>query len=239
MSVHADFRYVADQPLSVLLDALASTTNPAPAIVEGYLAPFNAIACMVHARREGMLILTAATGFPADVVAHYERMSEQARLPMATVIREGAEEWLSSLNLASSYPLASAQAHALPPAGVMSFHAIHRAGVPIGSLGIGYADEPPRSEDLARRIDALTRALSLWLDTPVDAQPTIRSGSSEVTERQREILAQLCDHRTNRQIADSLGVSVATIKAELSHLFRLLGTRRRSELPARAIRAGI
>lgn len=239
MGVHADFRHVADQPLSVLLNALASATNPAPAIVEGYLAPFNAIACMVHARREGMLILTAATGFPNSVVQRYARVSEQARLPMSTVIRTGTDEWLKAEELASTYPLASAQAHSVSASSTLSFHAIHRAGVPVGSISIVYAEDCESVTDLSRRIDALTRALSLWLDTPMDAQPTIRSGSSEVTERQREILAQLCDDRTNRQIADSLGVSVATIKAELSHLFSLLGTRRRSELPARAIRAGI
>jgi hypothetical protein len=33
--------------------------------------------------------------------------------------------------------------------------------------------------------------------------------------------------------------SSATIKAELTSLFSLLGTRRRGDLPARAIRAGL
>lgn len=235
----AHVRHDIDQPLAVLLDALASSDNPAPAIVEGYLAPFNAVACMIHARREGMLAITAHAGFPDDAVMRYALFPEQARLPMSSVIRMGMDEWVTSEDLARPYPLATALAQSFAAESTLSFHALRRAGVPVGSISIAYDANPERSWDLSRRIEALTRAISLWLDRPIDAQPAPASGSPEVTERQREVLAQLCDDRTNQQIADSLGVSVATIKADLASLFSLLGTRRRSELPARAIRAGI
>ena len=91
------------------------------------------------------------------------------------------------------------------------------------------------------RLDVLVDVLSLSVDAPLHqaGKKPDEAAAGGITERQRELMALVSEGSTNIQIADRLAVSVATVKAELAQLFDLLGTRRRSDLPARAIRAGL
>jgi DNA-binding NarL/FixJ family response regulator len=59
-----------------------------------------------------------------------------------------------------------------------------------------------------------------------------------VTERQQRIIALVREGRTNPQIATEIGFSVPTIKSELAKLCVLLGATSRSDLAAKAARAG-
>jgi DNA-binding CsgD family transcriptional regulator len=56
-----------------------------------------------------------------------------------------------------------------------------------------------------------------------------------LTRREQQIVAELSDGRTNREIAETFGVSANTIKAQLTTLYRKVGVRGRLELVIRAL----
>ena len=58
---------------------------------------------------------------------------------------------------------------------------------------------------------------------------------SELTEREREVLALVARGYTNKQIADSLYVSEKTARNHVSHILEKLGLSRRSEAAAFAV----
>jgi DNA-binding CsgD family transcriptional regulator len=62
---------------------------------------------------------------------------------------------------------------------------------------------------------------------PADADCLKRFG---ISEREAEVLAFLARGRTYREIADSLFISLATIKTHVSHLYEKTGTRNKIEL---------
>ena len=57
--------------------------------------------------------------------------------------------------------------------------------------------------------------------------------SEELTTRQRRILEQLANGRTNAEIADTLGLSPSTVKGHLRNIYRQLGVKNRHD--ARAV----
>jgi DNA-binding NarL/FixJ family response regulator len=58
---------------------------------------------------------------------------------------------------------------------------------------------------------------------------------SELTEREREVLALIARGYTNKQIAESLYVSEKTARNHVSHILEKLGLARRSEAAAYAV----
>jgi DNA-binding NarL/FixJ family response regulator len=62
---------------------------------------------------------------------------------------------------------------------------------------------------------------------------------SELTGREREVLALVAKGRTNREIAADLVISEATARNHISHIFEKLGLSRRSEAAALATRLGL
>lgn len=62
---------------------------------------------------------------------------------------------------------------------------------------------------------------------------------SELTEREREVLALIATGKTNKEIAAELVISEATARNHISHIFEKLGLSRRSEAAALATRLGL
>ena len=84
-----------------------------------------------------------------------------------------------------------------------------------------------RAEDLARR-------------SRVVARPTRRVSPdpSELTSREREVLALLAEGRTNRQIAEALFLSAKTVEIHVSRILDKLGASTRGEAVSIARRSG-
>lgn len=74
---------------------------------------------------------------------------------------------------------------------------------------------------------------------PVASQQTMQrvaqSPGSELTEREREVLALIARGYTNKQIAEKLYVSEKTARNHVSHILEKLGLTRRSEAAAFAV----
>ena len=108
-----------------------------------------------------------------------------------------------------------------------------------GAAGFLYKDIDP---------DALVRALRSVHDghtllAPEAAGALLRSGSAPavrgigaLTGREREVLAQIAEGRSNREIARRLGVSEKTVKTHVSSVLAKLGVADRTQAALLAVR---
>ena len=99
--------------------------------------------------------------------------------------------------------------------------------------------------------DEIRAAIRLVLEGSVSAppqamEPQVQAGgvtspegeaiiSDRMTQREREVLHLLMDGQTNRQIADTLGIELVTVKAHLGRMLRKARVKNRVELTVRAM----
>ncbi len=231
------------RPLTALLRTLAYSAdgNVGESVLRGFLAPSGARFVLVHVIHDLDLALVAHAGVQSSVAELYSKVPLTVQTPMTEVLRTGDDLVMNAHDWASSYPLGALLSRELGEGqSVLMVNGLRRAGIPTGAVTIGYSQAPDDTGEFRDRLDSLTDALALWAGGVGLAAPSAQLTIAEaVSPRQREIIALVSEGFTNPQIADSVEVSVATVKAELAWLFTLLGAKRRSELPARAIRAGI
>lgn len=79
-----------------------------------------------------------------------------------------------------------------------------------------------RSEELGLALDALAHSPVL--------RPTNHAGIDRLSARERQVVQSLASGMTNREIADSLGLSPHTVKNYLFRIFDKLGVSNRTEL---------
>jgi DNA-binding NarL/FixJ family response regulator len=65
------------------------------------------------------------------------------------------------------------------------------------------------------------------------------SNHTELTGRQLDVLALLADGRSTREIAQTLGISITTVRNHVASLMRTLGAHTRLEAVMMASRAGL
>ncbi|MBR1748053.1 MAG: response regulator transcription factor [Clostridia bacterium] len=90
-------------------------------------------------------------------------------------------------------------------------------------------------------LDVMERTMSGEHIYP-DETPLIRIGTAtnhEFTERELDILKELTTGATNAEIAEKLGISVATVKIHIQHLMDKTCFKTRTELASEARRLGI
>ncbi|HEV2174837.1 MAG TPA: response regulator transcription factor, partial [Nitrospira sp.] len=111
----------------------------------------------------------------------------------------------------------------------------------------GYVLKSETTEELQRAIASVLRGhtyISPSFGEDVIAHLWNRSGSvnhasSDLTERQREILHLIIDGRGNKEIADLLNLSVKTVEFHRARLMEKLGVRTAAELAKVAIQQGL
>lgn len=84
---------------------------------------------------------------------------------------------------------------------------------------------------------AITKADVVTSDIDVLLE-ALRTRSGALTPREREVLLAVADGRTTNEIAEALGLSPATIRTHLDHIFTKTGTEHRAAAVARALRRG-
>jgi DNA-binding NarL/FixJ family response regulator len=89
---------------------------------------------------------------------------------------------------------------------------------------------------LRARIQLASPAATSGADAPTEPSAAAELG---LTARELEVLAQLAEGRTNRQIGDALFISVKTVGAHVSSILRKLDASTRSQAAAIARRAGL
>lgn len=112
--------------------------------------------------------------------------------------------------------------------------------------GVDYVVKPVRIEEVLARLSTHVRnaraareAQALVLrssDAPADAASASRLEVASLTPRETEVLAWLAKGKTNRDIADILGMSHRTVNKHLEHIFEKLGVETRAAAAALATR---
>lgn len=231
--------------LSVLRD-LPDGDTVAYAMVRGSLSSLGASLALVYVGR--------ADGVTADLVGSYGSVPTATRiyavvtadmhLPGTEVFRTGIEKILPAAQVAEEYPLAAAFFEALPPRGDIAILPLLHRGAPTGFVVLGFAGTIPRTWEARALLDSVADATALWAVADAHRNGDARELEDtapvlELTDRQRTILAHLREGMSTRDIAVLLGFAPATIKADITALGRLLGSRGRADLLAKAKRAGL
>jgi DNA-binding NarL/FixJ family response regulator len=83
------------------------------------------------------------------------------------------------------------------------------------------------------------RLIEAYMAQPGPAAPMVPSGLDELTPRELEILQEVAQGHTNREIADALYLSPLTVKTHVSRILTKLHARDRVQLVVIAYQAGI
>lgn len=99
----------------------------------------------------------------------------------------------------------------------------------------------PKTIGIREMEDALRQILDgcVYLPPSVGSEAASDRLDQLLTARQVEVLAELCAGRSNREIAEQLGMSENTARVHVSAIFRELGVRSRTEAVLMAKRKGI
>jgi DNA-binding NarL/FixJ family response regulator len=84
---------------------------------------------------------------------------------------------------------------------------------------------------------AIARRLMQYFETPRTSHPP--AVFPDLTEREREILTLIAEHRTNPEIAHRLGLSEKTVRNHVSNIFSKLQVADRAQAILRAREAGL
>lgn len=108
--------------------------------------------------------------------------------------------------------------------------------------GVDYVVKPIRIEEVLARLNTHVRNARAARQPPQAApQPTPpeadRLSHAALTPRETEVLAWLARGKTNRDIAEILGMSHRTVNKHLEHIFEKLGVETRAAAAALASRA--
>lgn len=115
--------------------------------------------------------------------------------------------------------------------------------------GVDYVVKPIRIEEVLARLnahvrnaraarEALAQASMQQRTLPINASPeTDRLLQASLTPRETEVLTWLARGKTNRDIAEILGMSHRTVNKHLEHIFEKLGVETRAAAAALATRA--
>ncbi len=89
--------------------------------------------------------------------------------------------------------------------------------------------------DALRRVHAGGR----FLPPPISRALASRTPDSDLTLREREVLSLLVQGRTNREIAEELGITVATVKCHVSVILMRLQATDRTQAVVTALQRGL
>ena len=78
-----------------------------------------------------------------------------------------------------------------------------------------------------------------FASTAIAPRPTRPAGSEELTPRERDVLSLLVQGKSNRQIAERLGISEHTAKFHVTAVLQKMGAQTRTEAVVKAARLGL
>jgi DNA-binding NarL/FixJ family response regulator len=78
-----------------------------------------------------------------------------------------------------------------------------------------------------------------WVSPSVAAKLVARVTNVHLTQRELAVLRLLAAGKSNREIAESLGITDGTVKIHVAHLFAKLDVSSRTEAIATALRRGL
>jgi predicted ATPase/DNA-binding CsgD family transcriptional regulator len=115
--------------------------------------------------------------------------------------------------------------------------------------GLGHYEDVAarRRAAVPDRYEQAVAGSTLWADAlavarryaTVDQSPGSHDADSTLTAREREVLREIAAGRTNKEIAQVLGLRPKTVMHHCESIYRKLGVRTRAEATARAMQTGL
>jgi DNA-binding NarL/FixJ family response regulator len=102
----------------------------------------------------------------------------------------------------------------------------------------GYILKSALDLDLAAAVKRAA-AGEMVLDARLSRTDTLKGDRSGLTARELEVLQLICEGRSNREIADTLHLSVNTVAVHRANIMNTLGIHKAAELVVYAIRNGL
>jgi DNA-binding NarL/FixJ family response regulator len=112
---------------------------------------------------------------------------------------------------------------------------VHRA---VQAGASGYLPKSGEPDELLAAIRAL-HAGGRYFPKAINAALAARAARTELSDREREVLQMLVRGRSNKEIANGLGISENTVKVHATRVFEKLGVSDRLEAVTVAIQRGI
>ena len=137
---------------------------------------------------------------------------------------------------------ATAQLRILDPAArVLVFSSFARIDEVDAALTAGAAGILQKSSSREELLEALRLVAEGGSYLPPDIAPRLEEARrhSNITPREREVLAQIAQGRANKEIAVHCGISEDTVKRHVSHIIEKLAVNDRAEAVTEAMRRGI
>ena len=243
---------LADSSLAALLRMLADSPEPdavAAAIAQGALSAFRPIVAaigFVHIDRQ-VLEVVGGFGHEPETRHLYSAVPLDADIPATVCYRTNAIVTTPSARLAADYPLAAPYVNSgTPPVhGEFTAFPIRYRGAVIAVLGLEF--DRPLAEPwfLRSAVSTISGPLAMWAALRMQSRRRPRrllvATPGQTSHRDRTSTE---DHRHGARWSDEptdrheIGFSVPTVKSELARLRELLGATSRSDLVAKAARAG-
>jgi DNA-binding CsgD family transcriptional regulator len=194
---------------------------------------------------EEVLRLRGGSGFDEQLRKEFGVLPVNDRHPMGQAVLSGESYWTGLTALFERFPFAANDARRLPAYGrgeAVCMPIVSRASV-IGTWFTVFST--PVHQTIARleKFRAIGHLLGHWLlmssGQGAVLQTVPRSMPFHTSERELVILRLIEDGKSNLQIAQKLGYSEATVRADLSRLYRRLGVAGRREVVAKAREVGL
>lgn len=235
--------------MSTLLTTLSQAAHPdevATALVRGPGAAYGATSAAILWRSKDELFVLGLDGYRPSEVEGFASLDLHGDYPLTRAFWEGEVIIDPSATVAEHYAAMRrpqsrwrSLAERIPDGCLVSAPIISD-GRPIGTYALNCASVPDWSTLDIAVLDAISYALGLWLTHPDSGLPV--SGfeadrpEASLSSRQVAILRMVFGGRTNTSIAAALGVSLSTVKQDLTKAMAHLGTTDRTSA-AEAARA--
>lgn len=222
--------------LSTLLTTLSQAAHPdevAAALVQGPGASYGASSAAILWRNGGELFILGLCGYRPSEVEGFASLDLAADYPLTRAFWEGEVIIDPSSTVADDYASMrrpESRWRSLAdriPQGCLVSAPILSDGRPVGTYALNCADIPEWSSLDIAVLDAISYALGLWLTHPDSGLPIpgfdADRSAARPSPRQVAILRLVGAGRTNASIAATLGVSVSTVKQDLTRAMAHLG----------------
>jgi DNA-binding CsgD family transcriptional regulator/pimeloyl-ACP methyl ester carboxylesterase len=234
---HVAIRYAATHPDQVAALILWNTTDD-PSLTP----PFNvgAFRAMASQDWEVYLDVTARTGYPSE---------DPQRIRSINAASVTQSDWLSMGRVLRQRVPADTLAQVSCPTLVLVVQGVFAhvdleagrrlaAKIPNARILVMQAPAPSDSaskppQDIEAILDFLQEA------APVPVATTVRVATTDLSAREVEVLRLLAAGRSNQQVADSLVISLNTVRRHVSNIFGKIGAANRADAVSYAHRQGL
>lgn len=189
-----------------------------------------------------------ATGFSSAARADYAALPVSPLTPGGMVALTGQHIWMSDRECVEKFPLLRKDLEPRPwfGAGAVVLLPVASRGRVVGTMMILLTADVERTWGMYELLNTLVQSLAPWLLlleaqelSQPDPQAPRRRGKLFVSPREEQVLRMVDLGRTNSQIAEELGYSEATIRADLLRLSKLLDVHGRHDVVRRARELGL